>query len=525
MTARLSHRGRTIGLALVAGLGPALAHPPFGFIPGLVGFGVLLGLLDRCDPARPLRSAFWRAWLAGSAYFLVCTWWVGEAFLVDVEAHGWQAPFAVGLLAAGLGLLWGLAGVVYRAAGVRHAGRVLTFAVAFGVTEWLRGHILSGFPWDLVGEAWRAGGVVSQSAALVGVYGLTVITLAIAATPALWFAADPPAARWRASAAAVGALALMASYGAVRLAQPTPPATGVMLRIVQPDIDQAAKWSPEAFRSIYDTYTRMTAAPSATGKRPQVILWPEGAIPADATDYLADGTWTRSALERALAPGQILLMGAARSVGAGPNAKYYNSLLAFRRDADGLRLIGAYDKHHLVPFGEYMPLDAWMGAIGFKALVHVGDGFTPGPAPRSLSAPGLPRLQPLICYESLFPRLARGDPSRPFWVANLSNDAWFGRTSGPWQHLNLASYRAIEEGVPVVRATPTGVSAVIDDRGRPMAELGLGRQGLIDHNLPGPAAVTLYHYGGDAPFWVVCVLGFGLSAAWRRVTRRSFSAI
>ncbi len=497
-------RWGAIGLALIAGLAAALAHPPFGFIPGLLGFGLLLHLLDRANTERPLRSAFWRGWLAGSAYFLVCTWWVGEAFMVDVAAHGWQAPFAVGFLACGLGLLWGAAGVVYRRIAPSHAGRVLVFAAVFAVFEWLRGHILTGFPWDLPGEAWRAGGWVSQSASVIGAYGLSLVTLALAAAFGLWGGTDTRATKLAASAISIGVLILMAALGAARLAGPALEPTSLRVRVVQADIEQTDKWTPESFRAIFDAYTSLTAQrPNAGEPVPQVVIWPESAIPAEASSYLAEGTWTRDALIAALRPGQILLMGIVRTDGVGSAARYYNSVLALRRDAGGLTPLATYDKHHLVPFGEYMPADGLMGAVGFKALVHVGEGFSEGPAPAPMTPAGLPPLQALICYESLFPAYVANDHPRPAWIANVSNDAWFGKTSGPWQHLNLASYRSIEEGLPMVRATPTGVSAVVDALGRPLARLTLGEKGVIDAYLPAAAPTTAYRTLRDWPFWIV----------------------
>ncbi len=505
-------RWRTLGLALLAGLAAAFAHPPFGVWPGLVGFGLLMALLDRADPDRPLRSAFWRGWLAGGAYFLVCTWWIGEAFLVDVAAHGWQAPFAVGFLAAGLGLLWGAAALAYRLLAPPGVRRVLLFAAVFAVFEWLRGHILTGFPWDLPGEAWRAGGWISQSASLIGAYGLSLVTLAVAAAAGVWGGRDPLRTKQLASATALGALLLMAGFGAARLAQPLASPTPLRLRIVQGDIDQAAKWTPDSFRAIFDTYTRLTAQPPAAGQpTPKVVLWPESAIPADSAAYLAPGTWTHAALMAALKPGQVLIMGAVRTEGFGPDARYFNSVMALRRDPAGLTPLGVYDKHHLVPFGEYMPMDKLMGAIGFKALVHVGDGFTAGPAPAPMAPDGLPPLQPLVCYEGLFPAFVADDHPRPAWIANLSNDAWFGKTSGPWQHLNLASYRAIEEGLPLVRATPTGVSALVDAYGRPLARLGQGARGVIDADLPGTASPPPYRRLRDWPFWMVVLIIIAIS--------------
>ncbi len=519
--------------AVLAGLAAGLAQPPFGILPGLLGYSVLLWLLDTAVQERPLRSTFMRGWAMGTAYFLISTYWVGEAFLVDVQAHGWQAPFAVIFLAAGLGLLWGAAGVIYwlvtqspRIRGIKGAmgaGRVLTFAAVFSAFEWFRGHALSGFPWDLPGETWRAGGAVSQGAALVGAYGMSFITLAITAAPGVWGGPDPRRRMMLATSAALGVLLLLFVGGEIRLARTPIGASGasaLRVRVVQADIPQADKWSPQAFRTIFETYARLTAQPSA-GRTLQVVIWPESAIPANSADYLAEGTLTHAALMGALKPGQILLFGAVRTEGEGTNTKYFNTLLALRRDPGGLTVLGHYDKHHLVPFGEFMPADALMGAIGFKALVNVGEGFTEGPPPAPLAVAGLPTLQPLICYESLFPAyVARGE-LRPAWIANVSNDAWFGRSSGPWQHLNLASYRAIEEGIPIVRATPTGVSAVVDAYGRALARLPTGVRGVIDRDLPQAAAPTPYDTVRDGPFWLFVLVGLAATFLDRKWGKRT----
>jgi len=230
-------------------------------------------------------------------------------------------------------------------------------------------------------------------------------------------------------------------------------------------------------------------------------------------------------LRDAIAPGQTLLMGANRA-GLGPdgNARYFNSLVAFRREADGLRVTGVYDKHHLVPFGEYMPLGQIATKVGFRSLVHMPDDFTAGPPSQPIAPQGAPPVQVLICYEALFPGVTRAGAARasvrPAWILNISNDAWFGMTSGPLQHLNLASYRAIEEGLPIVRATPTGVSAVIDAYGRtaPGARLALGALGVIDAPLPPALQPTLYTRAGDLYFAGLLLLS-GLVALAYRVRR------
>ncbi|KQZ05757.1 acyltransferase [Caulobacter sp. Root1455] len=498
---------RARGLALAAGLAAALAHPPFGILPGLLGYAALLWLLDAVDGPRPLRSAFLRGWLMGLSYFALGTWWIAEAFMVDAANQGWMAPFAVAAMAAGMALFWGLAAVLYRL--IRPAGvrRLLVFAGAFAVLEWTRGHILTGFPWNLPGETWRAGSAPSQAAALVGAYGLTWITLAIAAAPAVW--RDGRRGRI-AVGAAVGGLALLYAGGAAHLARPrdTEVHAPTRVRIVQADIPQESKWDAERFGQIVQAYVSLTAKPYA-GKPADIVVWPEGALPLAINDYMVPGSWVRQAIVDALQPGQLMLIGGYRYEGTPDKPVYYNSLVALRRTADDVVVVGIYDKHRLVPFGEYLPADALMTKLGVKSMAHLGEGFATGPEPAPLRvAPDL-LIQPLICYESLFPRLAKPVPGVRA-IVNVSNDAWFGVTSGPLQHLNLASYRAIETGTPIIRATPTGVSALIDAQGRILhgERLKLGESGVIDGNVPYIGSPTLFSKLGHWPFGVLLLVSF-----------------
>ena len=511
------------GLALLAGLAAGLAHPPFGVLPGLLGYALMLALVDAEAP-RPLRSALFRGWLAGVGYFAVCVCWITEPFMVDAKEQGWMAPFALVLLAGGLALFWGAAAWLYRALRPPGAARVLVFAGCLAGFEWLRGHLLTGFPWDLPGETWRAGSAPSQAASMVGAYGLTWITLAIAAAPAVL--AQAGARRSKVAALAVAGLALAALYGFgfARLAGAAKPSPGApIVRVVQADIDQKDKWRPENLGLVFDTYVGLTTHQGPA--RPAIVIWPEGALPAVIDELIAPGSPYAAKLRDAVAPGQTLLMGANRAE-AGPTGtnRYFNSLIAFRREADGLRVTGVYDKHHLVPFGEYMPAADLATKVGFRSLVHMPDDFSAGPPSQPIAPWGVPAVQVLICYEALFPGVtSRGAARaglRPAWILNPSNDAWFGQGSGPLQHLNIASYRAIEEGLPIVRATPTGVSAVIDAYGRiaPGARLGLGGLGVIDAPLPPALEKTPFSRGGDLWFTGLILLS-GLAAAAYRVRR------
>jgi apolipoprotein N-acyltransferase len=511
------------GGAIAAGLGAAFAHPPFGILPGLLGYAGLLWLCDHAAPERPIRSAFFRGWLTGVAYFFVSTWWVAEAFYVDAKDQAWMAPFAVALLAMGLALFWGAAAAFYRALAPPGVRRLLVFAGALTACEWLRGHLFTGFPWDLPGETWRAGSALSQTASVVGAYGLTWLTLAIAAAPGLgWRGRDAKLAL----AAAVAALVGLYGFGAWRLAHaPGAPGPGApLVRIVQPDTAEAASDAPGGFARVLQRNLDLTRLPAT--RSPDVVIWSEQGLPAALGDYLAPGTPSLGAIESALRPGQTLITGGYRTAPAPPGAfapdgvLYFNSLVALQRTASGLTLSALYDKHRLAPFGEYLPLGRYLAPLGVQQLVHVGQGFTPGPAPRPIAPPGVPAFQPLICYESLFPGFTREGARlagrRPAWIVNISDDAWFGVTSGPWQHLNLASYRAIEEGLPLVRATPTGVSAVIDAYGRPMPGklLGEGAYGVIDAVLPTSIPSTVFDRFGAA--LLAAMLLVSLSAMFQR---------
>ena len=510
-------------LALLAGAAAGLAHPPFGILPGLLGYGLLLALID-ADSVRPVRSALLRGWLGGVGYFAVAVCWITEPFMVDAREQGWMAPFALVLMAAGLALFWAAAAGLYRLLRPRGAAGVLAFAGCLAGFEWLRGHVLTGFPWDLPGETWAAGSAPSQAAAVVGAYGLTWITLAIAGAPAILLRRSTPRDRLATLICAALALAGLYGFGLHRLAGAAGPVAGAaVIRVVQADIDQKDKWKPENLSLILDTYVGLSRRPAAIA--PAIVVWPEGALPAVINDLIAPGSPYAARLGDAVAPGQTLLMGANRAqAGPGGHTRYYNSLIALRREADALRVTGVYDKHHLVPFGEYMPAGELATKVGFRSLVHMPDDFSAGPPSRALVLPGLAPVQVLICYEALFPGVTRAAAARtgqrPAWILNVSNDAWFGAGSGPWQHLNIASYRAIEEGLPIIRATPTGVSAVIDAYGRilPGARIGVGGLGVIDAALPAALPPTPFSRGGDLAFAVMLALS-ALTAVSYRVRR------
>lgn len=507
-------------LALGFGAAAGFAFPPFGVLPGLLGWAGLLWLLDGVH-SRSFRSAFWRAWWFGLAFYLVGTWWVVEAFLVDAELHGWMAPIIVCILPAGMSLFWGAAGMLYRRLTVAGPARLLVFGATFGLIEWLRGWIFTGFPWNMAGQTWAAGGAMSQNAAVFGALGLTLITLLITASPAVLAGPGSRRSRYGAVAAAAAALVAMWGWGAWRLSGAEVRETDTRVRIVQADIPQKEKWREGALPGIVDRHIQLSLSPG--GAEADVIVWPEGALPA-SLEYLFDPVSPGAELGRripgALRPGQHLFMGVSRAGEGGTH--YFNSLALLQREAGGLRVNGFYDKHHLLPFGEYLPWGSLMTRLGVRSLVNMPSDYAPGPEPRTVLLPGLPRVQPLICYESIFPgAIPRGGP-RPAWIVLPSNDSWYGATSGPWQHLNLGAYRAIEHGIPMVRSTPTGVSAMIDPWGRirPEQRLGIGEAGVIDASLPAPLQPTVFSRVGDAPFWLLVLVGLG-AALLPRLRRKA----
>lgn len=502
--------------ALLGGLAAGFAHPPFGLLPGLLGYALILLRIDSVT-TRPLRGAFGLGWLAGLGYFGVSTWWIAEPFLVDERTFGWMAPFAVVLMGGGLALFWGVAAWIYRA--LRPAGgwKILVFAGVFAAAEWMRGHLATGFPWNLPGETWRAGTAPSQLAALMGAYGLTWLTLAIASAPAVLMLPVRRLEQFTAVAIALLALTGLYAAGSGRLAAgsqgPAADHNAPRVRIVQANIDQKTKWKAENLEEVFAAYEALTRKPAAAP--PQIVVWPEGALPAVIDELIAPGSPYRARLHDMLAPGQTLLMGANRiEPGHDGGYLYFNTLIALRRDGSALAVVGVYDKHRLVPFGEFLPFGSLASSLGLRSLAHMPEDFTAGPRPQPLTLPGLPRVQPLICYEALFPGLA-ATSLRSGWILNVSNDAWFGAGSGPWQHLNIASYRAIEQGLPIIRATPTGVSVVLDAYGRirPGAILGLGAFGVVDAPLPRALTPTLYARFGD--LWLAGLLGISALAAWR----------
>jgi apolipoprotein N-acyltransferase len=497
---RTGTRKRRFTAAFLAGAGASLALAPFHFIPVLfVSFTMLTWLLDGVRPAtgwRGLRAAAAIGWWFGFGFFLSGLYWVGFALTVDAESFGQFIPVAVLALPAGLALFCAMATSLASLGWSAGPARILVLALGWSLAEWLRGHIFTGFPWNLIGYAWSADFApllaVMQSVSLIGIYGLGLITIVLAALPALL--ADgglrtPPVC----FALGGGALLLlcMMAFGFVRLGQTMPgDVAGVRLRIIQPNIAQAAKWQPEQRATIFRTLIDLSMTPSALA--PTHVIWPEAATPF----FLLQSEQALAQMARLVpATGAVITgaprLGAPESVSEAP---VYNSVVAVGGDGN---ISAIYDKAHLVPFGEYLPFPGVFAAVGLKKLTVDLGSFASGPGPKTLTAPGIPPFSPLICYEVIFPGAVVDASTRPGWLLNVTNDAWFGDTSGPQQHLAQARARAVEQGLPLIRAANTGISGVFDAYGRSKAQLALNHQGIIDSGLPSALPPTLYARWGD----------------------------
>lgn len=514
----LSWGWRRFGLALAAGAVSALAQAPFHAAPVLfVTFPVLVWLLDGATNGHPrglrrLLPAFAVGWWFGLGYFVAGIYWVGSAFLVEAETFAWMLPFAVLGLPAYLALFWGFGAVLARLVWSDGWPRVPALAVGLTAGEWLRGWALTGFPWNSVGQAVAATTVTAQAAALVGTWGLTLLGVLVFAAPA----ALAPAARRRAGPflVVVAAIAIAEiGYGAVRLGGAGDDLVpDVALRIVQPATTQADKWEPEQARAVLDTLLALSDA-NLSPEHPGILgvthlIWPETALPF----FLTESPEALVEIGALLPPGTTLLTGAPRFEGAPGARRYFNSVYVVN---DAGQILDAYDKVHLVPWGEYLPLASILGRLGLDNLTRMVGGFSSGSAARTLTVPGAPAAAILICYEVIFPGVGVDRDNRPGWIVNVTNDGWFGMTAGPYQHFHQVRIKAIEEGVPIARAANTGISGVIDPYGRVVAQLALGEDGVVDAPLPAALAPTIYSRFGEGPALMMAAVALAVVLASR----------
>jgi len=502
------------GIAFAGGAVGALAMPPVDFPPALIAPMALAvwlidGAVDRSESGGQLwpslRAAFGAGWWLGFGYFVAGLWWLGAAFLVDADKFAWALPLGVLGLPAVLAIFPGLGFALARLAWRPDAARVLALAVGLGFSEWLRCVVFTGFPWNDLGMALGANLELAQIASVVGLHGLTLLAIAIFAAPAtLW---TETRRRWLPTALAGLALSTIFAFGAWRVAAPpSPTLPNVKLRLMQPNISQGADFSAENGETIVQDYLtlsdRATSPQSSSVADATHLIWPESAFPF----LLARDGAALAAISDFLRGGTTLITGAARLDDfdrSDGRPHYFNSILTL--DRRGL-LPDRYDKRHLVPFGEYLPFGRWLARFGVTQFVRLPGGFEPGTGDDRLHVKGLPTARALICYEAIFPSErgeALDEPDPPRWMLNVTDDAWFGVTAGPYQHFAEARLRTIETGLPLARAANTGISAVVDGYGRILAGAPLGVEAVVDSALPEPLDPTWQRrWGSSTAGWI-----------------------
>lgn len=502
-------------VALLAGAIGALALPPFGFFAVLfISFPVLVWLIDGATGnahggwlAR-LRSTFWIGWLFGFGYFVASLWWLGNALLVDADEFAWALPLAVLGLPAYLALFYGLAVAIAGLVWSDGLGRIAAIAFGFGIGEWLRSFVATGFPWNAIGYGAMPIPLMMQSSAVLGIFGVSVLAVFVFSAPALIGTRTGMK-----SGLALAAILFIAhlGYGAWRLNLPVAAHAedAPVVRIVQPMIDQSRKLDDAERAAVFEEHLSMSVLPpqeeagtegGTAGRRPDIIVWPETAVPfiitqnPDALVRIAD----------VLKDGQVLIAGAVRAedAGAGFAPRFYNSIYVI--DAEG-QIVSAADKVHLVPFGEYVPYEDLLRSIGMPDAIAMPGGFTAASARTMLTLPGGRSFYPLICYEAIFPDEIAAGAAGTDALLNVTNDGWFGATPGPYQHFQQARIRAVETSRPLIRAANTGISAVVDPFGRIIRGLAYNQKGVIDTTLRSVFVSHWDDFSRQIHFWLVAL--------------------
>lgn len=494
-------------LAVAAGAAAALAMPPLNWVAALfVAFPVLVWLIDGTAGgpeggfSRRFVSAFFLGWCFGFGYFTAGLWWLGNALLLEADEFAWALPLATLGLPAFLALFYGFAALLARLLWSDGAGRIGALAFGFGLAEWLRAFLFTGFPWNAIGYGMMPVPVMMQPVAVVGLHGMTVLTVLIVAAPALLGTGRG----WKTGIGlALVLLAAQFGWGFWVLSQPDGvPGRTLNVRLVQPAIDQSLKLEGNDRAEIFREHLRLSALPPEEGRpRPDVIVWPETSIPF----ILTENTDALSAIADTLEDGQILVTGAVRmeAAAAGYAPRYYNSVYVI--DDKG-QILGASDKVHLTPFGEYVPMESILRELGVENLIALPGGFTAAPRRSLLTLPGGLGLYPLICYEIIFPDEMEGVDKGANALLNVTNDAWFGMTPGPWQHFLQARVRAVETGLPLIRAANNGISAAVDGKGRILAGLALGAKGKVDATVDMELHRPPFAGWRKSNFWLIIVL-------------------
>ncbi|WP_421784675.1 apolipoprotein N-acyltransferase [Hyphobacterium sp.] len=503
----------------VLGLVSGLSASPLHVFPALaIGLTGLVWLLDgSLETGRPVRSGFWRGFVFAWAYLGIGVFWVAFAFWNRGGAFVFFGPLVAIGGAAFLALFWGAAGALYARIGLRGPERIVVLAVLLLAAEAAKGLPFTQFPWNIPAHVFPAGGAVSQSAAWFGAWGLSLLTLLMFTSPATLAGPGQPIHKRLPVLISLFALAALYASGTQRLIRAeTAYYPDLTFRLVSVDVDQRTKWGPGGETLLRDRYLELTASEGVEAV--SHVVWPEGALPL----FLIEDGQSISSLMEILTDGQVLLAGTPRrELRETDGYRYYNSMVAISFDENRPRVRGLYDKVYLVPFGEYVPLSEWLASFEISSLQELVAGYSPGEEIIVMDDAEAPPFTPLICYEVVFSGLIPAGGERPAWVLNVSNDAWFGPTAGPRQHLNIARYRAIETGLPIIRSASRGFSGVIDPYGRMPVTIERRYEGVTDVSLPNAIEQTVFVNTRGLLFWFIygaCI--FGVMAIFVQRRRR-----
>lgn len=493
-------------LLILSGALSVFALAPF-FIWPLYAVAILLlfiALEDAKKLQNPLKAMFWRSFAFGFGYFALGMFWVGAAFLVDAQKFAWLLPFAMTALPAGLSIYYGLFGLLYGVMKINSAFRIMWFAACFTLMEFLRGTLFTGIPWNLTAYIFEAGGIISQSGALIGPYGVSLISIFCFLLLGIY--KEKNAKFLISLGIAFYTFALI--FGGLRLIKPIQYIeNSPKIAIGQAGFSQKELWNEENKDLVVKTYFDQLKTQKALNS--DIIIWPEGAFPFEIfsdKEFLIE-------LNK-LIKGKYLILGAPRAQEDYAQILYFNSMATLYGGKNELpELISIYDKSHLVPFGEYLPFRSFFNAIGISSLVAYGTDFTKGEGAQIIQIPNFPSFDPRICYEIIFPNF-NNSIARPKLIINVSVDAWYGDLLGPDQHFNQAKWRSIEEGIPLLRSAAGGWSGIVDSMGREISVFRIGNN-LIDGRIPIANAQTLYSKMPNAVFFLLMVVFIAISYLWR----------
>lgn len=467
-------------------------HHQFLAVIGFSGFFYHLSWLS------DIKTAFWRGWLFGVGFNIVSLYWIGNSF--TTVGLWYLAPLGSLCLPLLLAFFPAVVAALTVKVSTSRTGRFFAFCLFWSLSEWARGWLFTGFPWTLVGYIWDLPAL--QLTAYVGIYGLSAVTIFLITSiglqrlPFIGLSAVIFACMW------IG--------GNYRLSHYSREETGINMRLVQASIPQKEKWLLEHFE---DNLKKWVALSNLESERPlKAIIWSESSIPTFVADYPA----IRQMLTDAVPPNGYLIFGAPRKTTEDEKTLYFTSTLALNEHGD---IVAISDKSHLVPFGEYIP---FKNALKFSKLTAGSENYSPGKGLQSMQLQGIPLFGPLICYEAIFSGEVIAPGTRPEWLLNQTNDAWYGESSGPYQHLEIVRIRAIEEGIPLIRCANNGISAVIDPMGQILNRLNLNDVGFIDFDLPKPLAIpTFFAKYQNLGFWII-ILIYGLFTLLLRNKKRHY---